>query len=96
MGQIVEVAEQKTATPGVIRFVTNRPLTGMGHRSYESAADWRKVEDPADELAKRFFEHGGVERIHIHGNVVTVDLDKGHSGEGLLDIVRSLFTFYED
>ena len=54
MGQPVRVAEKTSPTsPGTIRFETNRPLTGMGHRYYRSAADSLSEEDPADVLAAR-------------------------------------------
>ena len=31
-------------------------------------------ERPVDELARRLFDHGGVEGVHIYSNMVTVDL----------------------
>jgi hypothetical protein len=96
MGQPVRVAEKPSvARPGVVRFETNRPLTGMGHRYYSSADDASSVEDPADVLARRLFEHGGVEQVHVYGNVVDVDLAKGFTAEGIGDVIAGLFTHYE-
>lgn len=79
----------------MVRFETNRPLTGMGHRYYTSADDSLSVEDPADVLAGRLFERGGVEHIHVYGNVVDVDIAKGFDAEGISDIIEGLFAHYE-
>ena len=95
MGQPVRVAEKTSvARPGTVRFETNRPLTGMGHRYYRSADDAMSAEDPADVLAERLFERGGVELVHVYGNVVTVDLAKGHDSAGIGDIIANLFAHY--
>ena len=50
---------------------------------------------PPDELARRLFAHGGIEAVHIYSNVVTVDLAEGERGDGLEDIVGSLFVYYD-
>ncbi len=95
MGQPVRVAEKNSvARPGMVRFETNRPLTGMGHRYYDSPEDSLNVEDPADVLAERLFERGGIEHIHVYGNVVDVDLAKGFGPEGIIEIIESLFAHY--
>lgn len=96
MGEPVNVAEKKTAKPGVIRFETDRPLTGMGHRSYAGVEDSVSVEDPADEIAKALFERGGVERVHVYGNVVTVELGGGDVGEGIKEMLEGLFIRYAE
>lgn len=91
----MRVAEKpSTARPGAVRFETNRPLTGMGHRYYASAADAINPEDPADVLAQRLFERGGVDRIHVNGSVATVDIAKGYDTEGIVDIITDLFAHY--
>ncbi len=96
MGQPVRVAEKISPTsPGTIRIETNRPLTGMGHRYYRSAADSLSEEDPADVLAARLFARGGIVYWHVHGNVATVDLAKGYTSEGIVDIIVGLFAHYE-
>ena len=95
MGQPVRVSEKISATnPGTVRYETNRPLTGMGHRYYRSADDVKNVEDPADVLAGRLFDRGGVDFLHVYGNVATVDITKGHDSEGIVEIVTNLFTHY--
>ncbi|MFQ3314969.1 MAG: hypothetical protein ACI85J_000018 [Candidatus Poriferisodalaceae bacterium] len=95
MGQPVRVSEKISATnPGTVRYETNRPLTGMGHRYYRSADDVKNVEDPADVLAGRLFDRGGVDSLHVYGNVATVDITKGHDSEGIVEIVTNLFTHY--
>ena len=67
----------------MVRFETNRNLTGMGHERYrmgDAILGHRHV----DELARRLFAAGGVDSIHVYANVITVDLAKGAVGDGLL------------
>ena len=90
MGQAITVVEKPSARPGVVRFETNRSLTGMGHERYTSGAD-ATGDRPVDELARRLFDHGGVDAVHIYPNVITVDLSKGAPGEGLRDAIEPLF-----
>ncbi len=93
MGQPITVVEKPTTNPGVVRFETNRSITGMGHERYlirqEITGD-----RPPDELARRLFARGGVEAVHIYSNVITVNLAAGADSTGLLDIVRDLFIHY--
>ncbi len=95
MGQPITVVEKPSSNPALIRFETNRPLSGMGHERYEESPSEMLVR-PVDELARRLFAAGGVEYIHINGSVVTVRLGGGQTGEGLGDVVRSLFLYYGD
>ena len=95
MGQPITVTETPTTRPGVVRFELNRSLTGMGHERYRSRASASGV-PPVDELARRLFDHGGVEGVHVYSNVVTVDLDEGHSSDGLKDVVENLFIYYSE
>ena len=83
----------KRTTPGVVRFETNRNLTGMGHERYKGAED--AVGDRwVDELARQLFAHGGIDAIHVYGNVITVDLAKGGSSDGLADVIHGLYIHY--
>ena len=94
MGQPIIVTEKPSiAHPGMVRFETNRALTGMGHERYANRAA-AVGERPPDELARRLFDHGGVETVHINGNMITVDLEKGRSSEGLAQVVHDLYLFY--
>lgn len=95
MGQPITVVEKPSSNPAVLRFETNRPLTGMGHERYTSAPGELLVKT-ADELARRLFAAGGIETVHINGSVVTVTLSGGQTGAGLGDIVRNLFIHYGD
>lgn len=96
MGQPITVLETKSATnPAVLRFETNRPLSGMGHERYESPPS-ELLQRPVDELARRLFAAGGVEKVHINGSVVTVTIGGGQTGEGLADVIRHLFLHYGD
>jgi len=93
VGQPVAVIEKPSTTPGVIRFELNRSLTGMGHERYASAAQ-ATGNTPGAVLARRLFETGRVGAVHVYANVVTVDLAKGFSSEGLADLVRDLYVYY--
>ena len=96
MGQPITVIEtQSTTNPAILRFATNRPLSGMGHDRYETAPGPLR-QRPVDELARRLFAAGGVEKIHINGSVVTVTLGGGQTGAGLGDVIRDLFLHYGD
>ncbi len=93
MGQPITVVRKPSSKPGVARFEINRSLTGMGHERYRSAAE-ANTERPPDELARRLFARGGVEAIHIHSNVVTVELGPDGAAEGFEDVIRELYTHY--
>jgi len=95
MGQPVAVVSKPSRTPGILRFEANRSLTGMGHVRYRST-DRITGNVPSDELARRFFATGQVDSIHIYANMITVDLAKGFTGEGLEEIVADLFIHYRD
>jgi hypothetical protein len=95
MGQIVNVLEHKSSRPGIVRFETNRVLSGTGHDRFV-AGDLIVGNRPVDELARRMFARGGIASVHINSGTVTVDLAKGYTSDGLADIIRSLYTFYED
>jgi hypothetical protein len=93
MGQPVAVITKPSHTPGLIRFEANRSLTGMGHERFRSA-DEAIGPRPAAELARRLFETGQVDSVHVYQNVATVDLRKGFTGDGLQEIIESLYTYY--
>jgi len=94
MGQPISVVESPSSSnPALVRFTTNRPLSGMGHERYESPPSELR-QRPVDELARRLFATGGVEKLHINGSVVTVTLKGGATGAGLADVIRHLFLHY--
>ena len=96
MGQPITVVETPSSSnPAILRLETNRPLSGMGHERY-SEPPGELLQRPVDELARRLFAAGGVERVHINGSVVTVTLGGGRTGAGLADVVRELFLHYTD
>lgn len=95
MGQPVTVIEKPSALPGVLRFETNRVLTGMGHEIYRSADD-AQGRTPGDELARRLFERGGVASVHVNANVITVQVADGSPPQGIKEIVEGLYTYYRD
>jgi len=95
MGQPIVVTENPSARPGVLRFEANRVLTGMAHERY--GKDHPIVGDrPPDELARRLFAQGGVDEVHVYGNVVTVIVARGHHGEGIREIIEGLYIYYRE
>ena len=95
MGQMINVVERPSPRPGIVRFETNRALSGTGHDRYVAG---QVIDDvrPVDEIARRIFARGGVQAVHINGSVITVDLEKGYDASGIADIIRGLYTFYLD
>ena len=83
MGQPITVVAKPSST---------RP-TSCASRSTARSPAWatsatvagQTIDDhrPVDELARRLFERGGIDAVHINGSVVTVDLAKGGSADGL-------------
>ena len=93
MGQPVTVLEKPSVRHGVVRFETNRPLTGMGHERYASIDD--VVGDrPVDDAARLLFESGQVDLVHIYGNMITVELARGATSQGLAELIEGMFTYY--
>lgn len=94
MGQLVGVVEKPSATPGVVRFELNRSLSGMGHERFTSMHD-TTVPTPSASLARQLFATGKVGGVHVYGNIVTVDLEKGFDSTGLADIVREMYRYWK-
>lgn len=100
MGQPISVVKKPGSEAGVVRFETNRVLTGMGHERYTSVEDI--LDDrTVDELARRLFDTGLVQAVHVNSNVVTVGLADdatdaaGASAEDqLMDVIRNLHIHY--
>lgn len=93
MGQPVTVIEKPSTRSGIVRFEINRALTGTGHEVY--LPDREITGDrPPDVLAKMLFERGGIDRIHINSNVITIELGRGQTSDGITDVVADLYTYY--
>jgi hypothetical protein len=93
MGQPVAVVEKPSSRPGMVRFEANRNLTGMGHERFASA-DEAIGPRPAAEIARRLFATGKVQHVHAYLNMVTVDLAKGFTADGLAEILENLYIYY--
>lgn len=93
MGQLVGVTEKASSQPGTLRFELNRTLSGQGHERFstveEARGDW-----PSAVLARRLIDHGGVDSVHVYSNIVTVELSRGSTGEGLGDVVANLYQYW--
>ena len=92
MGQPITVVEKPSSRTGVVRYETNRALTGMGHARYR-AGDEILGAAPADELARRLFDRGGIAGVHVNGNVVTVELTEAEA-EGIDEVIASLYLYW--
>lgn len=93
MGQPVTVVQKPSSRPGIVRFEINRAITGMGHERYR--VDEEVVGDrPPDVLARRLFDHGGIDGVHINANVITLDLQKGADTSGLSQVIADMFIYY--
>lgn len=94
MGQPVAVVVKPSSTPGVLRFEANRNLTGMGHEEFASAADAIGPR-PAASLARQLLATGHVDKVHIFGNIVTVELARGFIGDDLPAVVRDMYQYWK-
>jgi hypothetical protein len=94
MGQQVAVTERLSPRPGVVRFETNRSLTGMGHEHFKSLAD-AVGPRPAAALARQLLSTGKVESVYMYGNIVSVDVAEGSSADGLGDVVRNMYQYWK-
>jgi len=94
MGQPVAITRRPSSTPGIVRFESNRTLTGMGHEVFRSVDDARGPR-PAAELARRLFATGEVGAVHVFSNMITVDLVRGSAGESLDAVVRDLYQYWK-
>jgi hypothetical protein len=93
MGQPVGVVEKPSSMPGIVRFETNRTLTGTGHLRYVDYGQTSGA-SPGAVVARRLFESGKVDAVHVYGNVVTVTLRPGENTDGLAGRVEELYTYY--
>ena len=92
MGQPITVVEKPSSRTGVVRYETNRALTGMGHERYRGGDEILGTA-PADELARRLFDRGGITGVHVNGNVVTVELTEAEA-EGIDEVIASLYLYW--
>ncbi|MFZ4812142.1 MAG: hypothetical protein ACOYL9_12435 [Ilumatobacteraceae bacterium] len=94
MGQRVSVLEKPSTIPGVVRFEANRVLTGQGHEHFRAEAE-AVGPRPAAELARRLFATGRVDGVHLFSNMVTVDLKRGFTADGLAQVVTDLYQYWK-
>lgn len=94
MGQPVTVIQKSVTKPGVLRFEINRSITGMDHERYSQEQEILGRRPP-DELARALFGLGGIERIHINSNVITIDQAKGQiTPAQIVKTITEMFTYY--
>ena len=94
MGQLVALEQKAGGASTIVRFETNRSLTGSGHERFTSAAE-AKGPRPAAVIARRFFEAGHVSWVHVYGNCITASLEAGASQASLNEIVRDLYQYWK-
>jgi len=94
MGQPVHVLQKPSSVPGVLRFETNRTLTGMGKEIYHSVDDILR-DRPPDVLARRLFEHELVTGVTVYGGVVTVHVLNPKVADEIQEIIEDLYLYYQ-
>jgi hypothetical protein len=94
MGQLVAVVEKPSPRAGVLRLETNRSLTGMGHERFTSVTDAIGPR-PAAALARQLLATGKVDSVYIYGNIISVDITSGFTGDGLADVVRNMYQYWK-
>ncbi|HEY7625859.1 MAG TPA: hypothetical protein VH761_02285 [Ilumatobacteraceae bacterium] len=94
MGQQVAVVEKPSPRPGLLRLETNRSLTGMGHERFNTMGD-AVGPRPAAVLARQLLSTGKVDSVHVYGNIISVDIAKGYTGDGLADLVRNMYQYWK-
>ena len=94
MGQQVSVVEKPSPRPGVLRFETNRSLTGMGHERFSSVLD-AVGPRPAAALARQLLSTGKVDSVYIYSNIISVDISEGFNADGLGDVVRNMYQYWK-
>ena len=94
VGQLVAVTERPSSTRGQVRFELNRSLTGMGHEHYSSPEE-ASGERPADVLARRLFETGQVDAVHVYSNIVTIELARNADPSPLAGVVQTLYRYWQ-
>lgn len=92
MGQQVAVT-RLPAGPGMVRFEANRNFTGMGHESFTSASQ-ATGSKPAALVARRLLATGGVQGVHVYGNIISINLAPGADGSGLDDVVANMYQYW--
>ena len=92
MGQPITVVTKPSSRAGVVRYETNRALTGMGHERFKPD-DEILGDTPADELARRLFAKGGIASVHINGNVITVEFSDTEV-DGVEEIISGLYLYW--
>lgn len=93
MGQQITVTKQSQPRDGVVRFEVNRTLTGMSHERYV-AGSTVSGDRPADLLARRLFERGGVRAVHVYSNIITIEFEPGASADGIDELITNLYLHY--
>lgn len=94
MGQLVSVVEKPSPRPGIVRFELNRSLSGMGHEHFASVADAYGGSASAH-VARQLFETGRVAEVHVYGNIVTVELERGFDSSGLADVISRMYWYWK-
>ena len=93
VGQPVSVIQKKSSRADVVRYELNRSISGMGHERYASIDD-TEGDRPVDSIARRLFEAGGIDRVHINSNVITLDINTQADLDAIKATIESMFTYY--
>ncbi|MEI2703672.1 MAG: hypothetical protein V9E89_00050 [Ilumatobacteraceae bacterium] len=92
MGQQVAITTLPSR-PGELRFEANRNFTGMGHERFR-AGDEIVGTKPSALVARKLIGTGHVDGVHVYGNIINIQLARGVTGDGLVDVVRDMYQYW--
>ncbi len=92
MGQQVAITTLPSR-PGELRFEANRNFTGMGHERFRAGEEIVGTK-PSALVARKLIGTGNVDGVHVYGNIINIQLARGVSGDGLVDVVRDMYQYW--
>lgn len=66
----------------------------MGHERYTSLAD-AVGPRPGAYVARALLSTGKVDAVYIYGNIISVEITRGHDADGLSDVVRNMYQYWK-
>lgn len=67
----------------------------MGHERFLSADAAERGDTPSAQLARQLFATGAVDAMHVYGNIITVELARGHDSAGMSEMIRDMYQYWK-
>lgn len=94
MGQPVAVQQLNSTRPGIVRFETNRVLTGTANEHYTSGEPIYGNRPP-DVLARELLGlHDSIKSLSINSSIITVELAHGADPAEIAETIANLYIYY--